>query len=442
MNMKNDYQNDLICENLSVNEAGHLCFAGQDTATLAERFGTPVYLMDEDHIRARCRAYLAAVKESFGGHARVLYASKAASYKRIYEIIREEGMGVDVVSQGEIHTAVRAGFPMENAFFHSNNKTDDDIRAAMDAGVGYFVSDNTEELVAIDREATARGIKQKILLRLTPGIDPHTYEAVATGKVDSKFGFAIPTGQAENAVCLALSLKNTVLCGFHSHIGSQVFDSDVFLRAADVMLRFIAQIKAKFGFEASMLDLGGGFGVPYTAQNPKLDIAKTIGEIGAFVARFSSELGIQQPEICFEPGRSIVADAGMTLYTVGSVKEIPGYRTYVSVDGGMTDNIRYALYGSAYTILPALKMDEPRDMTADVVGRCCESGDILQKNVPLPRSIVRGDLLACLTTGAYHYSMASNYNRIPRPPVVMLHGGKASVAVRRETADDLIALDI
>ncbi len=433
---------DLICENLSVNSEGHLLFAGQDTEALAKRFGTPLYLMDEDHIRARCRAYLAAVQKAFGGRGRVLYASKAASFKRLYEVMREEGMGIDVVSRGEIFTAVRAGFPMENAFFHSNNKTDDDIRAAMDAGVGYFVSDNTEELIAVDREAGSRSIRQKVLLRLTPGIDPHTYEAVATGKVDSKFGFAIQTGQAEDATALALSLKSIKLCGFHSHVGSQVFDSDVFLRAADVMLHYIAQAKAKFGFEAEILNLGGGFGVPYTAKNPKLDIAKNIGEIGAFVASLSAELGIRQPEVCFEPGRSIVADAGLTLYTVGSVKEIPGYRTYVSVDGGMTDNIRYALYGSAYTILPARKMDEPREMIADVVGRCCESGDILQKNVPLPRSITRGDLLACLTTGAYHYSMASNYNRIPRPPVVMLRGGEATVAVRRETLDDLVALDV
>ncbi len=437
-----NFRNDLICENLSVNEAGHLCFAGQDTGDLAKQFGTPVYLMDEDLIRARCRAYLSAVENAFGGRGRVLYASKAASYKRLYEIMREENMGIDVVSQGEIYTAVRAGFPMQNAFFHSNNKTDDDIRAAMDAGVGYFVADNTEELLAIDREAASRGIRQNVLLRLTPGIDPHTYEAVATGKVDSKFGFAIPTGQAETATAFALSLKNTALCGFHSHVGSQVFDAEVFLRAANIMLRFIAQSKAKFGFEAQILNLGGGFGVPYTARNPKLDIAKNIGEVGEFIVRLSAELGIAQPEVCFEPGRSIVADAGITLYTVGSVKEITGYRTYVSVDGGMTDNIRYALYGASYTILPALKMGEPRNLTADVAGRCCESGDILQKNVPLPRSTARGDLLACLTTGAYHYSMASNYNRIPRPPVVMLRGGKASVAVRRETVDDLIALDI
>lgn len=435
------FQSDLICENLSVDAAGHLRFAGLDTESLAKTYGTPVYLMDEDRIRANCRVFLTSARKSFGESARVLYASKAASFKRLYEVMREEGMGIDVVSQGEIHTALRAGFPMENAFFHSNNKTDDDIRAAMNAGVGYFVSDNTEELTAIDREAAQRGIRQKVLLRLTPGIDPHTYEAVATGKVDSKFGFAIPTGQAEKATAFALSLPNVDLCGFHSHIGSQVFDSDVFLRAADVMLRYIAQVRAKYGYEAKILNLGGGFGVPYTSKNPKPDLPKILAEIGAEVNRLCRELAIRQPEICLEPGRSIVADAGLTLYTVGSVKEIPGYRTYVSVDGGMTDNPRYALYGSSYTILPALKMNEPREMTADVVGRCCESGDILQKGVPLPRSLARGDLLACLTTGAYHFSMASNYNRIPRPPVVMIRNGETTVAVRRETLDDLTARD-
>ena len=437
-----DWEQDLICENLSVNDRGHLCLAGQDTVTLAERFGTPVYLMDEDLIRRRCREYLAAVRAAFGTGARVLYASKAASYKRMYEIMREESMGVDVVSVGEIRTAERAGYPLGQAFFHSNNKTDEDIRAAMDRGVGYFVADNAEELAVIETEASARGVRQNVLLRLTPGIDPHTYEAVATGKVDSKFGFAIPTGQAEDAVALALSLPHVNLCGFHSHIGSQVFDAEIFRMAADVMLRFIAHVRAKFGCEIAMLDLGGGFGVPYTKANPKLNIARTVGEIGTFIDGLCRELAIPRPEICFEPGRSIVADAGMTLYTVGSVKTIPGYRTYVSVDGGMTDNIRYALYGSSYTVLPASKMNENGDLTADVVGRCCESGDILQKQVPLPRSICRGDLIAFLTTGAYHYSMASNYNRIPRPPVVMLRDGNASVAVRRETPDDLLALDV
>ncbi len=436
-----EFENDLICENLSVNSKGHLCFAGMDTEKLAAQFGTPLYLMDEDRVRSNCRAFQSAAKAAFGEKYRILFASKAASFKRLYRIMREENMGVDVVSQGEIYTADAAGFPMENAFFHSNNKTDADICAAMDAGVGYFVSDNTEELAALEKEAAKRGVCQKVLLRLTPGIDPHTYEAVATGKVDSKFGFAIETGLADNAVAYALSLPHVKLCGFHSHVGSQVFDSEVFLRAADVMLRFIAHAKEKYAFEALILDLGGGFGVPYIAQNPKPNVGGIIAEIGEKIGSLCKELGIVQPEICFEPGRAIVADAGMTLYTVGSVKTIPGYRTYVSVDGGMGDNIRYALYGSAYTILPALKMREERDLVADVAGRCCESGDILQRKVPLPRSTARGDLLACLTTGAYHYSMASNYNRIPRPPIVMIRGGTPSVAVRRETVEDLVKLD-
>ncbi len=437
-----EFEKDLICENLSVNAEGHLLFAGLDTKTLAATYGTPLYLMDEDRIRSNCRAYQTAAKAAFGKNCRILYASKAASFKQLYRVMREEGMGIDVVSRGEIFTAVAANFPMENAFFHSNNKTDADIAAAMDAGVGYFISDNLEELAAIEKEAAARGTFQKVLLRLTPGIDPHTYEAVATGKVDSKFGFAIDPGLADEAVAYALTLPHVRLCGFHSHVGSQVFDSDVFLRTAEVMLDFIAHAKQKYGFAATMLDLGGGIGVPYIAQNPKPDLAKIIFEIGERIRTLCKKLDIEQPEICFEPGRSIVADAGLTLYTVGSVKTIPGYRTYVSVDGGMTDNIRYALYGSSYTVLPALKMTEERALTADIAGRCCESGDLLQRSVALPRSTARGDLLAFLTTGAYHYSMASNYNRIPRPPVVMIRNKEATVAVRRETPEDLTALDV
>lgn len=427
----------MICENLSV-KGGRLYFAGQDTAALAQRYGTPVYLMDEDRIRERCRTYLTAVRENFGEHGLVMYASKAASYKRLYQIMQEEGMGIDVVSCGEICTAVRAGFDMSRAVFHSNNKTDEDIRYAMDAGVGLFVVDNEEELYAIDRLARHR---QKVLIRLTPGIDPHTYEAVATGKVDSKFGFAIATGQAADIVKKALDCEHIDLCGFHCHVGSQVFDSEVFLLSADVMLRFIAQMKQEMGYEARILDLGGGFGVRYIEAQPTANIAKNIAEIADFIKKTCEKLGISMPKIGFEPGRSIVADAGMTLYTVGSCKAIPGYLTYLSVDGGMTDNVRHAMYGAPYTILPADKMDEPREMTVTVAGRCCESGDILQKDVPMPRSMARGDLLACLTTGAYHYSMASNYNRIARPPVVMLRGGESYVAVRRESFEDLLKLD-
>ena len=431
-----------ICENISRTESGELCFAGMPLSPLAKKYGTPLYLYDEERIRERCRTYLLAVNEAFGGHAKVLYASKAASFRRLYEIMKEEGMGIDVVSCGEIYTAAAAGFPLERAYFHSNNKTDADISYAIEHGVGYFVADNAEELYAIERIAGTLGIIKKVLLRLTPGIDPHTYAAVATGKVDSKFGSAIETGQAEEVTRVALSLPHVELCGFHCHVGSQVFDSDVYLRAADVMLTFVADMYAKTGFLAKELDIGGGYGVRYIAEQPEIDIAANIKEVGAYMNERAAELGIKLPEVAFEPGRSIVADAGMTVYTVGTVKRIPGYKTYVSVDGGMTDNPRYALYGSPYTLLTVDEHKGAESETVSVVGRCCESGDILQENIQMPENVTRGDLIACLTTGAYHYSMASNYNRIPRPPVVMLRGGESYVAVRRERPEDVASLDI
>ena len=433
---------EMLCANLSVSPEGHLLFAGQDTLELAAQYGTPLYLMDEQRIRERCRTYLDAAADAFDGNAKIFYASKAASFKRIYEIMKEEGMGIDVVSCGEIATAVKAGFPMENAYFHSNNKTDADIAYAMDHGVGCFVADNREELYAVDREAARRGTVQNVMLRLTPGIDPHTYAAVSTGQVDSKFGAAIETGQAGELTALALSLEHVKLIGFHCHVGSQVFDSDVYLRASDVMLTFIAQMRDELGYTAEMLDLGGGYGVRYIAAQPTIDIAENIREVAAHMKEKAASLGIALPTVCFEPGRSIVADAGLTLYTAGTVKEIPGYKTYVSVDGGMTDNARYALYKAPYTLYNASRMNDPADMVCSVVGRCCESGDIIQENVSLPACTGRGSIVACLTTGAYHYSMASNYNRIPRPPIIMLDGGDSYVAVRRETLDDLTALDV
>lgn len=440
--MKTPDTNNMICHNLSRSETGELCFAGMPLSPLAKQYGTPLYLYDEERIRERCRTYQTAVKKAFDGGAQVLYASKAASFRRIYQIMKEEGMGIDVVSCGEIHTAHSAGFPMKNAHFHSNNKTDTDIDYAMEHGVGYFVVDNEEELHAINRLAGERSIQQKVLLRITPGIDPHTYDAVATGKVDSKFGSAIETGQADAITAVALSLENVKLCGFHCHVGSQVFDSDVYIRTADVMLQFIAHIHKTQGFLASQLDIGGGYGVRYVADDPIIDIAANIAQVGDYMTKRAAELKIPLPEILFEPGRSIVADAGLTLYTVGTVKRIPGYKTYVSVDGGMTDNPRFALYRAAYTVLPVKAPVPAVSEICSVVGRCCESGDIIQENVPLPSDTIRGDLLAVLTTGAYNYSMASNYNRIPRPPVVMLNGGNSYVAVRRETPEDVIALDV
>lgn len=437
--MKNE---PMICSNITVSGDGILHFAGQNTLELAKQYGTPVYLMDEDRIRDRCRTYVNAMASALGEKGHVLYASKAASYKRMYEIMREEGMGIDVVSSGEVCTALKAGFLLSKAFFHSNNKTDADIRYAMENGIGWFVVDNAEELFAIDAIAKDMGKSQPVILRLTPGIDPHTYEEVATGKVDSKFGSAIETGQAEEITKIALSLEHVSLKGFHCHVGSQVFDSDVYIATVDIMLDFIALAKEKLGFETEILDLGGGYGVRYTADQPEIDIAANIHQVARALKDTAARLGVKLPHIYMEPGRSIVADAGMTLYTVGTVKRIPGYKNYVSVDGGMTDNPRFVLYGSPYTVLPAGKMFEDRNMVCDVVGRCCESGDIIQPNVAMPESIRRGDIIACLTTGAYHYSMASNYNRIPRPPVIMLKGGESYVAVRRETPEDLVALDV
>jgi len=433
----------MICDNITVGQNGHLYFAGQDTVELAKQYGTPLYLMDEDKIRESCRVYTEAFKKHFGDNARPLYASKANCFKRIYEIMREENMGIDVVSSGEMYTAIQAGYDLSHAYFHSNNKTDADIAYGMDNGIGYFVADNVEEIKAIEAEAGRRGIRQKVLLRLTPGIDPHTYEAIATGKVDSKFGSAIETGQAEEITVFTLAQPHVELMGFHCHVGSQVFGEDIFERAAVVMLEFIADMKAKHGYMAPQLDLGGGYGVRYVESDPYLDVDTKVGQVAAAIKETCKRLDIEMPEIHMEPGRSIVAAAGMTLYTCGTVKKIPGYKNYVSIDGGMPDNPRFALYGSAYTCLVANKMNEECDFVASIVGRCCESGDIIQEGVSVPSSVGRGDTVAVCTTGAYNYSMASNYNRLPRAPIVMLRGGNESyVAVRRETFADLCANDL
>ncbi|MDD4378090.1 MAG: diaminopimelate decarboxylase [Eubacteriales bacterium] len=432
----------MICDNITVSKDGILLFAGQDTVELAKEYGTPLYLLDEDKIREKCRIYKKAFKKHFGPSAKPLYASKANCFKRIYEIMKEEDMGVDVVSSGEIYTALQAGYDVSKAYFHSNNKTDEDIRYAMENGIGYFVADNIEEVKAVESEAARRGICQKILLRLSPGIDPHTYEAIATGKVDSKFGSAIETGQAEEITAFTLEQDHVELVGFHCHIGSQVFAEDVFERASIIMLEFIAMIKEKYGYMVKQLDLGGGYGVRYVESDPYLDVDTKVGEVAAAVKLVCNRLGIEMPEIHMEPGRSIVGDAGMTLYTVGTVKKIPGYKNYVSVDGGMPDNPRFALYKADYTCFVADRMNETKDFECSVVGRCCESGDIIQENVLLPNSVGRGDTIAVCTTGAYNYSMASNYNRLPKPPIIMLKDGKSYVAVRRESFKDLCRNDL
>ncbi len=430
----------MICDNITVKE-GVLQFGGIDTTYLAAKYGTPLYIMDEDKIRANCRTYVNAMVDAFGENAMPLFASKAASFKKIYQIVSSENMGIDVVSSGEIYCALKAGMTLDNAYFHSNNKTDEDISYAIDNSIGYFVVDNIEEVDAIEQIAASKNTVQKILLRLTPGIDTHTYEAVNTGKVDSKFGTAIETGQAIRMVEYVLTKAHIELVGFHCHIGSQVFDSDTFFRGSDIMLDFIAEAKHKFGYITKQLDLGGGYGVRYVQSDPTIDIAQNIKQVATKIKLKCAALNIDMPKILMEPGRSIVADAGMTLYTVGTVKTIPGYKNYVSVDGGMADNPRFALYGSPYTVYIANKMDSPADFNCSLVGRCCESGDIIQENIHLPKP-QRGDIAAVCTTGAYNFSMASNYNRLTIPPVVMVSGGCDYVAVKRQSLEHLTANDV
>ena len=417
-----------------------MCFAGLDTVELAKKHGTPLFLIDEDRIRQNARTYINAMRKYFGGDSGPLLASKALCFSEIYRVAASEGMRTDIVSPGELYTAHNAGFPMERAFFHGNNKTDADIAYAIECGIGYFVVDNREELDEINRVAGSKGIRQRILLRLSPGIDPHTHAKIATGSVDSKFGSAIETGQADEITAYALSLENIALEGFHCHIGSQIFDCEPFTDAADIMLAYVAHIKQKLGFEATVLNLGGGFGVRYVESDPYIDYEENIKAIAAHVDEKCRALGVSKPCILMEPGRSIVADAGLTLYTVGTVKNIIGYKSYVSIDGGMTDNPRYALYQSKYTFEIANRALEEKSLVCTIAGRCCESGDLLGEEVAL-QPAQRGDILATLVTGAYNYAMSSNYNKIPRPPVVLLSSGTDRVAVRRETYADLARLD-
>lgn len=431
----------MLHTNLDVNEKGHLTLAGVDTVDLAKEYKTPLYVLDEQRVREKCRIYIEAMKKYFGEESEPLYASKALSFKEMYRIMKDEGMSVDVVSGGELYTAKEAGFPMEKVYFHGNNKTDEEIEFAMDCGLGTFMSDCREELLAISRIAGEKGICQKVMLRLTPGIDTHTYEAVRTGQVDSKFGVPIETGQAIELVEFALGLPNIEIVGFHCHVGSQVFDGQSFCDSADIMIDFICLVKEKLGYTAKVLNLGGGYGVRYVEEDPVFDIADSIKEVSEHIKKKCAEANIKMPKIMMEPGRSIVADAGITLYKVGNVRTIKGYKSYVAIDGGMSDNPRFALYQSLYSVLVANKANENADFKCDVVGKCCESGDVIAEHINLPKC-EKGDYIAVLSTGAYNYSMASNYNRIPRPPVVILKDGKSRIGVKRETYADLVQNDM
>lgn len=430
-----------ISDSLSVNSNGHLAVGGADVVSLAQKYGTPLYIMDEDKIRRTCREYAEALRECYGDNFMVLYASKAFCTKYIYKIIASEGFGADVVSGGELYTAIKAGFPADRISFHGNNKTPAEIDLALGNRIREFVVDNIQELRLLNNMAKERGLCANVSFRVKPGIDAHTHDFVKTGQIDSKFGVALENNEAFDIIKVALELSNVKVCGLHCHIGSQIFDAEPFAHAAEVMMGFMAKIKNELGYEPEELNLGGGFGIRYTEEDDPRSVYESVKNFTDVVKRDAEKYGLKLPFISIEPGRSIVAEAGITVYTIGSVKEIKNVRTYVSVDGGMTDNPRYALYRSKYTMLLPERPNADATETVTIAGRNCESGDLLGENVRLPKT-AQGDLLAVLSTGAYNYSMASNYNRVPRPPVVMVKGGEDKLIIKRETYDDIIANDL
>ena len=426
---------------LGINENGHLTIGGCDTVSLAETYGTPVYVMDETTIRNTLQQYKLSLENHYQNGGTVAYASKACSFKELYRIVNDEGCSADVVSCGEMYTAIQAGFPAERLFFHGNNKTEADLRMALSYGIGHIVVDNVSELHRLSRVAVSMEKTAAILMRITPGIDAHTHDFVKTGQIDSKFGFTLENGEALESVGVALSLPGLQLKGMHCHIGSQIFDEQPFKHAAETMLGFLDQIRSKYQITLPILNLGGGFGIKYLATDAPLPCGNYMSLVAQALNAEAERLQYPLPHIVIEPGRSVVASAGVTLYTVGGVKTIPEIRTYVSVDGGMADNPRYALYHADYTVVVANKMNEPATNRVTIAGRCCESGDLLQENT-LIAPCKEGDILAVLATGAYNYSMSSHYNRLPNPAVVMVKDGISRVVVKGETFEDLIKNDI
>ncbi|MEK4106579.1 diaminopimelate decarboxylase [Paenibacillus sp. FSL R10-2791] len=423
-----------------INDAGHLEIGGCDVTELKAEYGTPLYILDEQLVRQRCREYMDAFKASGLGF-QVAYASKAFSVMAMVRLADEEGLSLDVVSDGELYTALQAGFPAERIHFHGNNKTSEEIEMAIDAKIGCFVVDNLVELNLLQSIAARKEVNVNILLRVTPGVEAHTHEYTATGQTDSKFGFDIGNGSAYEAVKAAVSKKNITLLGVHSHIGSQIFETDGFQLAVERVATFARSVKEGLEVDFRVVNLGGGFGIRYVEGDTPLHVSEYVAAITDAAKTHFVGIYSALPEIWVEPGRSIVGDAGTTLYTVGSNKDIPGVRKYVAVDGGMTDNPRPALYQSKYEALLANRANEDATETVSIAGKCCESGDMLIWDVELPKA-ESGDLLAVACTGAYNYSMASNYNRLRRPALVFVQNGQSDLVVRRESYTDLIANDI
>lgn len=423
-----------------VNSHGHLEIGGVDTIEIVKEYGTPVYVYDVALIRERARGF----KETFkrlGITAQVAYASKAFSTIAMVQLAAEEGLSLDVVSGGELYTALSAGFPVEKIHFHGNNKSREELEMALENKIGCIVVDNFYELELLQSLCVDKKVKVKILLRITPGIEAHTHDYILTGQEDSKFGFDLQNGQATNALKIALASEHLEPLGVHCHIGSQIFETTGFVLAVQKIYETLHDWEEQFAFKATVLNLGGGFGIRYTEDDKPLSPSQYVERIIEEVKVQAKKFAMDIPEVWIEPGRSLVGDAGTTLYKVGSRKEVPNVRKYLAVDGGMTDNIRPALYEAKYEAILANRPLEKTEETVSIAGKCCESGDMLIWDLPLPKT-GKEDVLAVFCTGAYGYAMANNYNRIPRPPVVFVENGEAKLVVRRETYDDLLRLDL
>ncbi|CAM3059990.1 diaminopimelate decarboxylase [Filibacter tadaridae] len=424
----------------SINERGHLAIAGVDTVDLAHTCGTPLIVYDIALFRERAKAFKETFK-SMGIQSQVAYASKAFSSIAIYEIAQQEDLSLDVVSGGELFTAVAAGFPRERIHFHGNNKSYTELQHAFDEKIGCLVIDNFSEIEMVKEIAEMRKEKMNVLIRVTPGVKASTHDYITTGQEDSKFGFDLKNGQADEAFLQLFNHPYIGLLGMHCHIGSQIFESDAFRLAAEALMSKMISWHEMHNFVCPVLNLGGGFGIRYTDEDKPLEPSAYVKEMATIVLSMTRNYNYPVPEIWIEPGRSLIGDAGTTLYTVGSTKEVPGVRTYIAVDGGMSDNIRPALYGAKYTAVTANRMNEPQSNRVTIAGKCCESGDKLIEEAYIAKTTY-GDILAITCTGAYGYSMASNYNRLPKPAIVFCENGEKQLVVRRETYEDVIRLDI
>lgn len=408
---------------------------------IVEKYGTPVIVMEENKIIKNCQLYKNSIDEFYAGKGMVYYASKAFSCKEIYRIIMNEGLGIDVVSKGELYTALSVGFPVENIIFHGNNKSEEELRYAIENSVGRIVIDNFEEISIISDLGKKYNKNINIILRVKPGVDAHTHDFIKTGQIDSKFGFGIENQEAIEIIKYILKYENIKFKGIHCHIGSQIFSIDPFIHTAEIMMNFILDIKKQFDIDIEELNLGGGYGIKYTDDDNPPDYREYMKEISKIIFKISKDNGIEVPYIMIEPGRSIVGESGTTLYRVGGEKCIKNVRNYLSIDGGMIDNPRYILYQAEYDMIIANKCDLKKDKLYTIAGKCCESGDIIGKDILL-QDAKKDDILAVFSTGAYNYSMASNYNRIPRPAVISVKDGNDKLIVKRESYDDILKNDI